>query len=57
MEAYATSASAVAWLVGEKGFPAVRGVLEEVEAGMTFSQALVEAAGLSLEEFQGSFFD
>jgi tetratricopeptide (TPR) repeat protein len=56
-EAYATSASAVAWLTGEKGFPAVRGVLEEVEAGMTFPQALEEAAGLSLQEFQDRFFD
>jgi len=56
-EAYATSASAVAWLTGEKGFPAVRSVLEEVEAGMAFPQALEEAAGLSLQEFQDRFFD
>lgn len=55
-EAYATSASAVEWLIGEKGFPAVRGVLEEVQAGMTFPRALEEAAELSLEEFQSRFF-
>lgn len=56
-EAYAGSARAVGFLIDEKGFSAVRGLVEEMETGVSFAKALEDETGMTLSEYQDRVFN
>lgn len=56
-EAYAESARAVELLIAEEGFGAVRGLVEEMETGLSFAKALEAETEMTMKEFQARVFN